>query len=220
MSVRACDYDAVTAAAPLPERRRPGRPEASSRDRVQLAAVRLFLERGYAATTMDDVAEAAGVGRTTVFRYFSGKPALVWWDLDANYARLDTALATAAPPATIGEALDQVRDAVHEALVDMSTDSELMRQRWVLVDQDSAVAAELAVLMMRWAARIAGHLRDSGLELPAATADAVGYAVLGATVGATRSWSAGGDLSRPLTADMDEVMGPLTAALQSWVTAG
>ena len=67
---------------------------------MQLAAVRLFLERGYVATTMDDVAEAAGVGRTTVFRYFTGKPALVWWDLDANYARLDEHLSTAPLTAT------------------------------------------------------------------------------------------------------------------------
>lgn len=203
-----------------PGRRRPGRPEASSREQVQLAAVRLFLERGYAATTMDDVAEAAGVGRTTVFRYFAGKPALVWWDLDANYARLDASLAAAPTVATAVEVLGQVQDAVHEALSDMATGSDLMRQRWELIDHDSAVAAELAVLMMRWATRIAAHVRGAGLPMPSATADAVGYAVLGATVAATRSWSTESDPARPLADEMDEVMGPLTAALQSWVAAG
>jgi AcrR family transcriptional regulator len=41
------------------------------------AAGRLFVERGYSATSIDAVAEAAGVGRATVFTSVGGKAALL-----------------------------------------------------------------------------------------------------------------------------------------------
>ena len=41
------------------------------------AAGRLFVERGYSATSVDAVAEAAGVGRATVFTSVGGKAALL-----------------------------------------------------------------------------------------------------------------------------------------------
>ncbi|HEY7201447.1 MAG TPA: helix-turn-helix domain-containing protein [Candidatus Dormibacteraeota bacterium] len=41
------------------------------------AASRLFLERGYEATSIDEIAEAAGVSRATVFSTVGGKPALL-----------------------------------------------------------------------------------------------------------------------------------------------
>src|SRR5207302_2275362 len=40
------------------------------RHRLTLAAIEKFLEQGYEATTVDEIASAAGVGRRTFFRYF------------------------------------------------------------------------------------------------------------------------------------------------------
>ncbi len=42
------------------------------------AAVALFAERGFAETTMDDVADAAGVSRRTAYRHFPSKDDLVF----------------------------------------------------------------------------------------------------------------------------------------------
>jgi AcrR family transcriptional regulator len=42
------------------------------------AAVALFLERGYTETTMEDIAEAAGVSRRTAYRHFPSKDDLVF----------------------------------------------------------------------------------------------------------------------------------------------
>ena len=42
------------------------------------AAVALFAERGFAGTTMDDVADAAGVSRRTAYRHFPSKDDLVF----------------------------------------------------------------------------------------------------------------------------------------------
>jgi AcrR family transcriptional regulator len=49
---------------------------AETRARIQRAAARLFVERGYAATTLKDVAAAAGVGERTLYDAFPGKAAL------------------------------------------------------------------------------------------------------------------------------------------------
>lgn len=53
-----------------------------TRRTVVAAATDLFVRHGYAATTLDAVAEAAGVSRKTVFNAVGGKPALLKlaWD--------------------------------------------------------------------------------------------------------------------------------------------
>ncbi len=53
-----------------------------TRRTVVAAAADLFVRSGYAATTLDAVAEAAGVSRKTVFNAVGGKPALLKlvWD--------------------------------------------------------------------------------------------------------------------------------------------
>lgn len=47
---------------------------------IQAHAVRLFIERGYDHTTVNDVAEAAGVSAMTVYRHFPTKEDLVLVD--------------------------------------------------------------------------------------------------------------------------------------------
>ncbi|QKW52930.1 TetR/AcrR family transcriptional regulator [Streptomyces buecherae] len=54
------------------------RKKAATRQAIADAALRLFLERGYDQVSVRDVAEAADVSTTTVFKHFSGKEALVF----------------------------------------------------------------------------------------------------------------------------------------------
>ena len=53
------------------------RRKARTRREIQEHALRLFLERGYEAVTVADVAQAAEVSSMTVFRYFPSKEDLV-----------------------------------------------------------------------------------------------------------------------------------------------
>ena len=48
----------------------PADPKARKRLRIVRAATELLSERGYRRTTVDDVAEAAGVAKGTVYLYF------------------------------------------------------------------------------------------------------------------------------------------------------
>lgn len=56
------------------------RKKARTRADLQRHALRLFRDRGYAETTVDDIAAAAEVSRSTFFRYFSGKEQAVLYD--------------------------------------------------------------------------------------------------------------------------------------------
>jgi AcrR family transcriptional regulator len=49
------------------------RKKTATRDRILASALRLFREQGYDATTVDQIAAAAGVSHMTFFRYFPAK---------------------------------------------------------------------------------------------------------------------------------------------------
>jgi len=59
------------ATAPEPDWRQ--RKKAATRDRIRASALRLFGEQGYDATTVEQIAAAAGVSHMTFFRYFPAK---------------------------------------------------------------------------------------------------------------------------------------------------
>ncbi|MEU0932897.1 helix-turn-helix domain-containing protein [Embleya sp. NPDC005971] len=59
------------------------RKKAATRQALADAALRLFLEHGYDRVGIRDIAEAADVSTTTLFKHFAGKEALVF-DEDAN----------------------------------------------------------------------------------------------------------------------------------------
>lgn len=71
---------------------------ARNRTRVLDAAARLFAEHGTDAVTVDAVAQAAGVGKGTVFRRFGDKSGLVAALLDERERELQRAVLSGDPP--------------------------------------------------------------------------------------------------------------------------
>lgn len=80
--------------APRPERADAAR----NRTRILAAAEALFAERGVAAVSMDDVAQAAGVGKGTLYRRFGDKAGLGVSILDARERDLQEAILHGPPP--------------------------------------------------------------------------------------------------------------------------
>jgi AcrR family transcriptional regulator len=62
------------------------RKKAKTRRALVDAAARLFAERGVEATTMDDIARAAGMSRTSVFNYFGYKE-MILCEIGARYVQ-------------------------------------------------------------------------------------------------------------------------------------
>jgi AcrR family transcriptional regulator len=67
------------------------RKKAATEQAIVDAAMKLFTKRGFAVTTVEDIAAAAGIGRRTLFRYFPTKQ-----DIMLDPRRLDRAFARAA----------------------------------------------------------------------------------------------------------------------------
>lgn len=72
---------------------RRARKKAETRDALIASAYALFRAHGFGATTMDEVAEHAGVSRRTAFRYFPTKEALVFPHRAERLARFTELLA-------------------------------------------------------------------------------------------------------------------------------
>ncbi|RYE80871.1 MAG: TetR family transcriptional regulator [Myxococcales bacterium] len=106
----------------------------TSRDRLTAAAFALFAEQGYDATTVDEIAARAGVGRTTYFRNFRTKEDVVFPEHEDLLAAIEGRLAAA----TKGNSLVAIVDAARLVLRHYLDEGDLARSRYALT---SAVPA-------------------------------------------------------------------------------
>jgi AcrR family transcriptional regulator len=92
---------------------------ARNRDRVLRAAQRLFEERGPSCVSMDDVAEAAGVGKGTLFRRFGSRAALARAVLSERERVFQEQIIRGEPPLGPGATARERLIAFGEAVIDM-----------------------------------------------------------------------------------------------------
>jgi TetR/AcrR family transcriptional regulator, cholesterol catabolism regulator len=79
------------------------------RDAVIKEAARLFDERGYHATSMEDIAEAVGLRKPSLYHYFKSKDEILFWIHEEFIDLLiERQLAREAPPVATLEALRAV----------------------------------------------------------------------------------------------------------------
>jgi AcrR family transcriptional regulator len=133
----------------------PGRPFASTPDAVEEVALRLMLESGYDAVSVDDIAAAAGVSRSTFFRYCGSKTAIVWRDFDRALDMLSAALGEQS--AEIGT-LAAVRAAIAKSVRAAIDDRGAWWERFVLLDQVPALRGEAADRWDRWIGTVAAFV--------------------------------------------------------------
>jgi AcrR family transcriptional regulator len=76
------------------------------RDEILGAAAKLFAERGYAATDLQIVADALGVGKGTLYRYFPSKERLFLAAVDRGMRKMRECVDAAR--ATVGNPLEQI----------------------------------------------------------------------------------------------------------------
>src|SRR6476646_8871057 len=74
---------------------RPGlreRKKQRTRETIERVALRLFDQRGYANTTLEDIAEAADVSRGTIFSYFDSKEDILFGEETTRLEQLEQML--------------------------------------------------------------------------------------------------------------------------------
>ena len=198
---------------PIPQRLRE-RKKIETRLALARAAMRLFEERGYAATTVDDIAAAANVSRRTFFRYFSAKEEVFIVDPLGKLAALHVALAGGPPDEPTIAALR--RGVI--ALAGAYFEPDLIRAEARVALLEPAVAAAGLAYQVRWedslAREVAADLkvdvdRDARPRIVAHTT----VAVLRAGVSAWFEGGCGGDLAEIVASIFDRTTPALEAVL-------
>ncbi|MGW7268874.1 TetR/AcrR family transcriptional regulator [Streptomyces sp. NPDC054864] len=145
------------------------RKKAATRQKIAETALRLFLERGYEAVGIRDVAAEADVAVTTLFSHFASKEALVF-EQDENFEqRLTRAVTDRAPdeplvPALHREILALVRHCTADGAAPL----------WRMIDSSPALREYEESMRLRHAEAVASVIAaDPGLARSATACRAI-----------------------------------------------
>ncbi|WP_106401030.1 TetR/AcrR family transcriptional regulator [Actinocorallia populi] len=181
--------------------------EHTARERLREAAFALFEERGYERTTVDDITERAGVGRSTFFRTFRSKEDVVFPDHDA----LITAVRARLAGSTRETALVAIREAARLVLLHYLDEGELALARYRLTRSVPALRdrESTGTLQYQRAFREFAHTWMGGGEDTALRAELMAAAVVTAHNHVLRRWLRG--LTKRPEAEFDAAMAPTIA---------
>ena len=144
-------------------------PDGTVAERLQEAAFALFAEQGYDATSVDQIAERAGVGRSTFFRTFPSKEAVIFPDHDRVLALIDARLAAA----TAGQHVLAMREAARIVLRHYLDEGELARTRYRLTRSVPALRDREVAGMQRYQQTFRSFVRTWSRPEESAGPDAV-----------------------------------------------
>lgn len=183
--------------------------KAATKRAIQEHALRLFVEKGYDATTVEEIAAAAGVSHMTFFRYFPRKEEVVEYD---EYDPMLEDLIAARPP---DEApITALHNAIRVGLLQvMGTDREAVLVRTRLILDNPVLRSRTLIANDVTRDLFARALaRRAGLAEPDLAATVQASAALGAIATALTAWAENGQ------ADLIAVVDSAFAALQSGVS--
>lgn len=142
---------------------------AEPRSAVVAAALELFQTQGYDQTSVEQIAKAAGVSRSTFFRQFGGKEDVVFADHEVLLARLRTFFAEGHDDPWI-----TVCDAAVMVFSHFVREPEMARVRYQVVRQIPVLRDREIVTVFRYERLFDDHLRRALPDID--PLDAVGFA--------------------------------------------
>jgi len=189
---------------------RRGRPCGTSARELELIALRLFTALGFEATTVDQIAAAAGVSRRTFFRYYTSKSDVLWNQFDNEVATIRRLLA--ATPADL-PVMEAVRRAVVAANHYSAEDVPELRMRMNLLRSVPELFASAAIHYDAWERAVTDFVAArSGQPADSLYPLAVGRAVLAACRAGFDRWAVRADAD--LTVYLDAAVGALAAGFR------
>ncbi|MGD9986929.1 mycofactocin system transcriptional regulator [Pseudonocardia sp.] len=191
--------------------RRAGRRPVTSRFEIEHIALDLFAERGFDATTVEDIAQAAGIGRRTFFRYYASKNDVPWGAFDEQLTRMRATFAALAPDVPV---MTGIREVVLDFNDVAPEEQPWHRQRLRLILGTPTLQAYSTLRYAAWrqvvADYVAARLGTSPEELVPLT---VGHASLGVALAAYETWLTGDD-------DLRDLLDKAFRALESGLVPG
>jgi AcrR family transcriptional regulator len=171
-----------------------------SRRRITHAAMDLFERQGYAATTVDAIAEAAGVSRRTFFHHFASKDAVVFPDHEHLVERVDAHL-RAQPTA---DPIDAVASAIRLVLASYLADPEVALRRYQLTRTTPELREREVAWVQRYQLLFSRYLGECWVDAPqgALAADVVAAGASALHNHVLRHWLKGGGQGDAMT-DLD-----------------
>jgi AcrR family transcriptional regulator len=131
--------------------------EPNARERLERAALALFIENGYDATTVAQIADRAGLTKSTFFRHFADKREVLFFGQDMLTQLFSEAIRNAPPSATTVGCLDA---ALQSAAVAFTPDRhDLAPQRQAVIAANSELQERQLLKRARFAAAMADALR-------------------------------------------------------------
>jgi AcrR family transcriptional regulator len=131
---------------------------ASTRRRLQEAALDLFDRMGFDAVTIDDIAEAAGTSRRTFFRHFATKEDAAVADFDARLEWVAQLLAGDRLPGQT--AIDHVTEAGRAVFTHFLAESDFYLKRYRIVFANEALIDRMTATDRRYEDLIARTVRE------------------------------------------------------------
>lgn len=158
----------------------------TTHDEVARVALRLFEERGFDETTIDDIVAEVGIGRRTFFRYFGSKNELPWGDFDELLEAFNDRLEAMDPD-------EPVMDALRIAIVEFNTfpesEAALHRGRMRLLFEVPSLSAYSMLRYAAWRDVVAGFIaKRLGVDPEGLTAQTAAWACLGMCIGVYQQW--------------------------------
>jgi mycofactocin system transcriptional regulator len=185
----------------------PGRRRVTSHAELEQAAFALFAAHGFDATTVDEIAAAAGIGRRTFFRYFPSKNDVPWGAFEHELERMRVRL-KACPPEV------PLMDAIRLALIDFNrvapAQVPLHRRRMELILRVPTLLAHSTLRFTAWREVVAEFVAERTSRRPDDLApQAIAHAILGVAVAAYEHWldDPGADLGTLLDDAMRQLGG-------------
>jgi mycofactocin system transcriptional regulator len=192
-----------------------GRPPSTSSRAIEVVALDLFATNGYAATTVEEIAAAAGVSRRTFFRYFDAKADVLWGAFDDEVATIRSLLAASPPDMPVMAA---IRDAVVSANSYRAEDIAELRTRMTLITSEPELFAAAAIHYDAWERAVAEFVAARiGTEPDDLHPMAVGRATLATCRAAYDRWITTAD--RDLPDYLDEALRALADGFADEVLA-
>ncbi|MBT2566952.1 TetR/AcrR family transcriptional regulator [Arthrobacter sp. ISL-85] len=142
----------------------------AARQRLAVAALDLFAEQGYDATTVAQIAERAGLTRSTFFRYFGDKREILSAGQEMLSLLLAEGIAAAPEDATPLDAVAAGLDRASGAMTDFNR--ELGPRLHAAIEANEELRARSAMKSIGMAAAMADALRQRGVSEAAAQVSA------------------------------------------------